>query len=147
MQDVSSFGFRVRLVASKTFPQGITITQFADDADPFDAPAINVNDSGMSINGDLVIWSRAVPLGVTFNVIPGGPDDQNLAILFEANRAGRNKFPAQDVITVTAIYPDQRQDTYSNGAIISGMPGRPIASSGRQKAKPYTFTFENKTSS
>jgi len=36
MNDISVFGIRVQLVASETFPAGISLTQFADDADPFD---------------------------------------------------------------------------------------------------------------
>lgn len=140
--DVSGFGVRVRLVASVTFPAGITLSQFADDADPFDLPSIQVADKAMGVNGDLVTWSKANPILATLNLIPNSEDDRNMAVLLEANRVGRGKFSARDVITLTGIYPDGRSVTLSNGAITDGMPGQSIASAGRLKSKSYAFAFE-----
>lgn len=142
MQDVSGFGLRLRLTASVTFPAGITITQFADDADPFDIPSIQVADTAMGLNGDLVSWSTANPIVPTINVIPGTDDDRNLAILLEANRVGRGKNGSRDVITLTGIYPDGRTTTLSNGKITNGSPGNSVASAGRMKSKAYQFAFE-----
>lgn len=141
-KDVSGFGLVIQLVASSTFPAGVTLTQFADDADPFDLPSVNIGDSAMGLNGDLVKWSKANPLKITINVIPGTEDDDNLAVLFDANRVGRGRSSAQDNITVTGIYPDGKTVTLTNGLITDGMPGTGVASSGRQKSKPYQFTFE-----
>lgn len=142
MQDVSGFGLRIRLTASVTFPAGITITQFADDADPFDIPSIQVADTAMGLNGDLVSWSTANPIVPTINVIPGTDDDRNLGILLEANRVGRGKNGSRDVITLTGIYPDGRTVTLSNGKITNGSPGNSVASAGRMKSKAYQFAFE-----
>lgn len=142
MQDISAFGIRVRLVASATFPAGITLTQFADDADSLDVPSQQIADKATGVNGDLVVWSRANPLNLTMNVIPKSEDDRNLQVLLEANRVGRGKRSARDVITVTAVYPDATTATWSNGAITDGIVGQAIASAGRMKSKPYIFTFE-----
>lgn len=142
MQDVSGFGLRINLVASATFPAGITLSQFADDADPFDLPSVNIGDSAMGVNGDLIVWSKANPLKVTVNVIPGSDDDQNLSILFDANRVGRGKSSAQDNVTLTGVYPDGRSVTLNNGIITDGMPGASVASAGRLKSKTYMFHFE-----
>lgn len=147
MQNVSGYGLRVRLVASATFPAGITLTQFADDADPFDTPAVQVADKAMGLNGDLIVWATANPLTAVLNMIPGTADDRNLEILLEANRVGRGKFPANDVITLTAIYPDGSTRMMTPGAITDGIPGKPVGSSGRLKTKPYTFAFENQAAS
>jgi hypothetical protein len=141
-QDVSGFGLVIQLVASSTFPAGVTLSQFADDADPFDLPSVNIGDSAMGLNGDLVKWSKANPIKITINVIPGTEDDQNLAVLFDANRVGRGRSSAQDNITVTGIYPDGQAITLTNGLITDGMPGSGVASAGRLKSKPYQFTFE-----
>lgn len=141
--DISGFGLRLRVVASATFPAGITLSQFADDADPFDFPDLTVAETAMGVNGDLITWSKANPLLVTVNVIPGSEDDQNLAILLEANRVGRGKQSARDQITLTAMYPDGKSNTASVGVITQGRPGQSVASSGRMKTKPYTFAFEN----
>lgn len=142
MQDISAFGIQVRLVASTTFPAGITLTQFADDGDSLDVPSQQIADKAMGVNGDLIVWSKANPLNITMNMIPASEDDRNMAVLLEANRAGRGKRPARDVITLTAIYPDGRSATYSQGAITDGIPGNALASSGRMKTKPYMFSFE-----
>lgn len=145
--DISGFGLRVQLSASVTYPQGVTISQFADDADPFDTPSIQLADKAIGLNGDLIIFAKAVPLGVTINVIPGSDDARALDALAEANRVGKGKTRAADVITMTAIYPDGRTLTMTGGAITDAMPGDSVASAGRLKSKAYMFAFENRQSS
>lgn len=143
MQDVSGFGARVTIVASNTFPQGIDITAFSEDADPFDLPAVTIGATAMGPNGDLIAWSSAAPTVCNVNVIPGSDDDVNLGVLFQANAPGKGRQPANDVITLTCVYPDGRQVTLSNAKMISGMPGSSIAGSGRQKTKAYVFHAES----
>lgn len=145
MQDISGFGIQVRIVASQTFPNGFTVTSFANDADPFSFTDQQIKDSGMGVNGDLVVWSTANPIPLTLNVIPNSEDDDNLTILFEANRAAKGKKPVQDIITMTAIYPDGRQTTLNNGAITNGTPAKSVASAGRLVTRAYAFVFEGKT--
>lgn len=142
MQHVGGFGLKVRLTASRTLPSGTTITQFADDADPFDLPAIAIAQTAMGLNGDLIVWNSPQPIMVTLNVIPGSDDDRTLAAVFEANRVGRNKQSARDIVTMTGVYPDGRNITLSAGAMTSGMPGDSVASAGRKKSKAYIFAFE-----
>jgi len=145
MNHTSVFGLKVQLVASQTFPSGITISQFADDADPFDSPSIQIRDKAMGVNGDLITWSKATPVPVTLNVIATSDDDKNLAVLFEANRVGKGKQGARDVIGMTAVYPDGRTASFSQGVITDGMSADSAASSGRLKTKAYVFAFENVT--
>lgn len=141
--DVSGFGLKVRITASRTFPAGFTVSQFADDADPFDVPSMQVADKAMGLNGDLVSWSKANPIVPTLNVIPGSEDDRNLAVLLEANRVGRGKSGARDTITMTGMYPDGRSVTLSGGIITDGSPANSVASAGRLKSKAYAFAFES----
>ena len=143
MQDISVFGIRVQVVASQTFPAGINITQFADDADPFDAPSMQIRDKAMGVNGDLISWSKANPIGVTLNVVPNSEDDKNLGVLFEANRVGKGKQGARDVISITAVYPDGKTASFTQGVITDGQPANSAQSSSRMKSKAYTFAFEN----
>lgn len=140
--DISGFGLQIQVVASVTFPSGFTVSQFADDGDPFDLPSIQIADKAMGLNGDLITWSKANPLTVTLNVVPNSDDDKNLGILFDANRVARGKQSARDVITMTGIYPDGSTITLTPGAITDGMPGNAVASSGRLKSKAYIFAFE-----
>lgn len=141
--NISGFGLQVSLIALPTFPQGIVLTQFADDSDPFDLPSLQIADKAMGVNGDLVTWSRANPITVTLNIIPGSDDDKNMQVLFELNRVGRGKFGTNDKITLTAIYPDGTTLTLTEGKITDGTPGKSVASAGRLKSKSYSFAFEN----
>lgn len=146
MADISGSGLQLTLVASATFPAGIQITAFADDADGLDVPSLQIGDKAMGLNGDLVSWSKANPIAATVNIIPGSDDDVNLAILLEANRVGKGKASARDVVTLTAIWPDGTVETYTGGVITDGPPGNSVASAGRKKSKAYAFAFENKIS-
>lgn len=141
--DISAFGIRAQVIASETFPSGVSITQFADDADPFDTPSMQIRDKAMGINGDLITWSKANPIVLTLNVVPGSEDDKNLGVLFEANRVGKGKQGARDVVSVTAIYPDGRTASFTQGTITDGMPADSASSAGRLKSKAYVFAFEN----
>lgn len=142
--NISGFGLVVNVLASNTFPVGLILTEFADDADPFDIPPLQIADKAMGLNGDLITWSKANPIIITLNVIPQSLTDLNLAILLEANRVGRGKIGARDVITMTATYPNNSPIILTNGAITDGIPGSPVSSAGRLKSKTYQFAFENK---
>lgn len=143
MQDVSASGFTLVLRASETFPNGFTITEVADDADPFDIPAVEIASTAMNVNGDLVTWSSPTPMTPTINVIPGSESDKNLSILWDANRAARGKRRARDTITLVASYPDGSTKTFSEGKMTSGMPGGSVASGGRIKTNAYVFAFQD----
>lgn len=143
MQDVSAQGFTLVLRASQTFPNGFTITEVADDADPFDIPAVEIASTDMNVNGDLVTWSSPTPMTPTINVIPGSESDKNLSFLWDANRAARGKRNARDVITLVASYPDGSTKTFSEGKMTSGMPGGSVASGGRIKTNAYVFAFQD----
>jgi hypothetical protein len=144
MQDISGFGLELRLIASTTFPQGIVITQYADDADGLDVPDLQVGDSAMGLNGDLIVWSKANPIKVNLSVIAGSQDDQNLSVLLEVNRPGRGKILPIDVLTMNVTYKQGNFVQLINGAITDGAPFSAVSSSGRLKSKTYNFTFENR---
>lgn len=145
--DVSGFGLVANIVASNTFPAGLPITQFADDADPLDMASITIADKAMGLNGDLIVWAKAVPLPAVINVIPGSIDDVNLQILADANRVGQGKTSAADNITMTVVYPDGTIVTLNNGRLTDAMFGKSVAGSGRLKTRAYTFAFESKVGS
>ena len=144
MQDVSATGVKVTVISVPTFPQGFEISEFADDADPLDFPAAQIADYGMGVNGDLVTWTRPVPLEVTLNIIPNTDADKNLSILYDMNRAAKGKVSAQDLVTLVASYPDGTRKILSNGKLVSGVPAGGLAFSGSIKTKEYRFVFENK---
>ncbi|MEG0207032.1 phage tail fiber protein [Citrobacter sp.] len=142
MINVSGYGLKGRVVASNTFPSGFKVEGFADDADPLDSPDFTAADTASALNGDLVVWSRAAGIEVAFNVIPTSEDDVNLSALLEANRVGKNKKGARDVIKITTTYPSGAVVNYSNGVIISGSLIPAVGSNGRIKTRQYRFRFE-----
>ena len=144
-QDIGGFGLQVILIASVTYPTGLPLSEFADDADPVDSPSIQIADKAMGLNGTLVRWGKATPNGLVLNVIPGSVDDIALDILFSLNRVGKGKAPVGDVITATVIYPDGTIKTFLEGCCTDYMPATGISSSARMKTKPYAFAFENVT--
>lgn len=144
MENIGGFGLSITLIASVTFPAGITITQFADDADPFDSESIPIADKAMGLNGDLITWSKPTPLPVSISVIPGSRDDVNLAALADANRVGKGKVSARDTISISAIYPNGQVLNLSPGRLTDGPITPSVASSGRMKSQTYKIFFESK---
>lgn len=142
--NVNGFGVVVNIIADKTYPVGMSVTQFADDADPITINDVKIADTAMGLNGDLLLWNRATPLPLTLSVVPGSDDDINLQILADANRVAQGKNSAGDVITATIVYPDGSVVTLQDGAITDAAFGRGIQSSGRQRTKVYNFSFANK---
>lgn len=145
MQDVSGFGLVITVVASNTFPEGLTLTSFADDADAFDLPEIDIADCTMGLNGDLITWSKATATDVSIAVIEGSQDDINLGIIFDANRVGAGKVSARDVISLNALFPNGQSNNFFNGKMVKGQPGPSVSSAGKLKTKNYKFKFESAT--
>lgn len=141
MENISGFGVRIRLTASNTFPNGFDLSQFSDDSDPFNISDIDIANAEMGLNGDPIVWSVASLIEKSISLIPDSEDDQNMAVLFEANRVARGKRGAADTITAVIVYPDDRTVTFGNGIIVSGPPASGIASSGRKNTKTYGLRF------
>ena len=144
MANISGFNAEVRLLSTVTFPGGIVLTQFADDSDPIDIPNLQVGETAMGLNGDLITWSRANPIVLNIAVIPGSEDDQNLAVLLEVNRPGRGKIMPIDIITLNISYPQGNVVQFITGAITDGAPVSSVVSTGRMRSKTYSLAFENK---
>lgn len=144
-QDVSGFGLIVTLKASNTYPVGMILQDFADDADPFDAPVMTIAEAAMGLNGDLVKWSTPKPIPINISVIPGSPSDKALGILLDQNRSAKGKTGARDVITLIGVYPNGSIIRATNGIIASGPVMPSVASAGRIKSNTYGFFFEGKS--
>lgn len=142
MINISGFGLGAQVTASRTFPNGFGITAWADDADPLDSPDLELADTGMGLNGDMVVWSRPTGIEVSINVIPGSEEDINLDVLAQANRVAKGKIGARDLIGMVFNYPDGKTAICSSGVIISAPMVAPVASAGRMKTHMYKFRFE-----
>lgn len=142
MIDLSNVGVSARLIASKTFPMGFTITEWADDTNPLDIPSLEISTPSMNINGELISVSSPVPTTITLAVLPGSEADINLSILLDANRPSRFKRHVGDVITLVVAYPKGDTITLVNGIITGGTPGKGVSSAGRSTTSTYGFAFE-----
>jgi hypothetical protein len=145
LHDITGYGLSIVLTASTTFPAGLTLTHFADDADPLDISAVKIADTAMGLNGDMVKWSKAIANPMVLNVVPNSSDDVNLAILASANRVSQGSANARDVITAIISYPDGLVIAMNNGFITDAPFGTGVASAGRLKSKTYTFAFGSST--
>ncbi|WP_337051186.1 phage tail fiber protein [Proteus terrae] len=143
MNDISATGLSLIIQASNTFPAGIPITTFSDEGDPLDLPAVDITATAVDINGNLVSWSAPTPQTVTINVLAGSEEDENLAILLDANTARRGRRHASDIITLVASYGDGSITTARNGRITNGSRGHSISNNARLKSKQYTFIFQD----
>lgn len=143
MNDISTFGARVIVKASQTFPIGIPLSQFADDSDPFDIPSQQIKDKAMGANGDLITWGKANPIVINVSLIAGSIDDNLMSTLLEMNRVGKGKFATRDKIDITVMYGNGAVANFTQGSITDGPPASSASSAGRLKSKTYIFAFEN----
>lgn len=143
MEDISSTGFSITVTASETFPSGITLTKFADDKDPMELPEVVIAEAAMNANGDLVVWTSPKPLLPKLSLIAGSDDDVNMQLLAEANRAGKGKRVARDIITMVGNYPDGSTITFDQGKVLSYTPGKAPTQAGRYVSNSYGFAFQN----
>ncbi len=143
--NVSGNGTVLVLAASKSFPVGFPITQFPEDGDPIEIENIDIGDTAMGINGDLIHWSKPNPIKVSFSVIPGSVDDINLQMIIDNNTVAPLKLVANDIITLTKLSPDGTLiSVFKNGIFINGPQGTSTGGSGRNKSKTYHLAFESK---
>lgn len=141
--DISAMGLKVQIVAVPTYPVGITLTHFADDGDSLNINAITNMESGMGVNGDLVVWRVATPCEVEVNLIPGTDDCNEMERLFNLNMTQKNKFSSKDVLTMVITHPDGHQNILSNGYIVEGKPIQDYSSAGRANSRTFRMVFEN----
>lgn len=145
MNDISSTGLQAQVVASNTYPQGFKVDMFPDDVDAINAPDIDLADTAMGPNGDMVVWSKPQGIPVEVSVIATSDDDTNMDTLGEANRIARGKTSARDQITIVLLYPNGLTVTCSKGKMTSAPPVLNATANGRYKTRTYKFMFEQIT--
>lgn len=143
MFNISGYGLTITMLASNTFPVGVLLTNWPDDQDPLSFPEVDIADGEVGVNGDLIVWSKGAKIPCTISCIPDSPTDLQLAVLFQANRVGKNKIGARDIIQMGVIQGNNNFGTFTNGIIVSGPPFNGVQSSGRMKTKSYGFIFES----
>ena len=144
MQDVSAVGLSIRLIASQTYPAGIQLTAFPEDGENGPADNQNIADNASGVNGDLITWKTVSGIEYTLNLIPNTEQESLVDVLFQGNRAAKNRFPKKDIITIVETNPVTGvSKTYKNGVIKSGAVGYRYGNDGRIRNKTYGFVFED----
>lgn len=143
-KDIGALGSSVTIIAVPTFPQGIVVRDFASDTDPWVVDDVEVTNTEVGVNGDVVSWHKATTLSAQLSVIPNGESDKNLQILVNANRGAKNKVATNDDITVIVASPDGTLETYTGGVITAGKIGKSFGSDGKIRTGTYSFVFANK---
>lgn len=141
--DISAMGLKVLVKATPTYPVGIEVTHFADDGDSLNISDLTIMESGMGVNGDMVVWRVATPCEIDLNVIPGTDECIELEKLFNLNMTQKNRVSSKDVISMVITHPDGKQTVLSNGYIIGGKPAQDYSSAGRANSRSFRFVFEN----
>lgn len=144
MQDTSSIGIAVNLKASITFPTGINFRAFPDDQDVGVTGNTEIAGNASGVNGDLIWWKTVNGIELNVPIIPNTEEESLLDLLFNANRASKNRFPKKDIITLVVTNPVTGvAKTYKNGICKNGAVGYQYGGDGRIKTKTYGFVFED----
>jgi len=143
MIDASGTGTTAVLKASKTFPVGVLLSQFADDGDSLAFEEMEIAATAVGMNGDLIAWDKATNIPVSINLIPSSENDIDMGFVFEANRTGKGKKSVKDVISMTINYSNGSSVTLSNGKMVKGNPADTAQAAGRLSSKKYSFVFES----
>lgn len=144
MADVSAVGISVRLVASVTYPMGITLTAFPEEGEVGISGDTEIAGNASGVNGDLIWWKTVNGIEVNLPIIPNTNDEALLDVLFQGNRAAKNRFPKKDIIQMIVTNPVTGvAKTYKNGVVKSGAVGYQYGNDGRIRNKTYGFVFED----
>jgi hypothetical protein len=141
MIDVSGFGSSVIIIALSSFPVGFSVTEFADDVDPFVVEAIEPTGYEMLYDGSLFAYDKAAAIKVALSVVAGTSDDINLKILLQARKGTAQVLNIPDITSMVVSYPDGGRVMFSNGTIIGGPLADTLQSTGRKKGNTYQFVF------
>ena len=142
--DTSSIGVSARLVASQTYPNGITLTAFPEDGDLGDSGTTAIGSHASGVNGHLIVWKTANGITVSIPIIPNTEDAAKMERLYAANQSAPNKIVAHDIIQLVVTNPVTGvPTTYKNGWLEEGPAGTQYGLDGRIRSKVYTMTFES----
>lgn len=147
MINTSMFGAVVNIVASQTFPNGFTVTEFPDDQNPFDSQPVRIAESGMGTGGHHVVWQKPNLIPFSLSVIPNTESHRNLDVLAEANRMSKHKGRVPlDEITIKILYPNGKVTTLTGGMIAEAPQVLGASSAGKLNTQTYQFAFEDRYS-
>jgi len=141
MDNVGGFGVVISLIATKTFPVGLTLSKFSDDVSPIEFSESQVADHEFLVDGDIISFETSSAVTVKIGVIPGSDDDDNLSIMLNSNKSIFRIGGLPDLMIMSILYPNQPGIVLNRGYIRSGSLGTSMSEAGRGKGKQFEFIF------
>lgn len=141
MIDVSAFGTGIMVLSTASFPQGFSLSQFADDEDPLNVEQVEVSGFEKLYDGSIFIFDKTSPILLSVAVMPNSDDDINLKILMQMRKSSPSLLPLPDTTSMVITYPDGGRVILTNGGLISGALADSITTQGRKKGNVYHFVF------
>lgn len=141
MIDISAFGTGIMVLSTESFPQGFSLSQFADDEDPISVEACEVSGFEKLYDGSIFIFDKTSPVLLSVGIMPNTDDDINLKILLQSRKSSPNLLPLPDNTSMVVTYPDGGRVILSSGGILSGPLLDSITTAGRKKGNVYHFVF------
>lgn len=157
MIDISFQGAKLSLKTAGA--SGNIVLEFSDEGTPVEFSDLEVCGYAMTLNGELVTWTKPTPITMSITVIPGSTADKSMRNVLIAGHVGGKKGNAIDqqyvhitsavlevpAITTNGIVPSGGTSSFtlSNGRLYSGSPGMGSNAEGKMSAKTYRFVFES----
>lgn len=160
MVDISMQGASLVIKNSMLGGAKNVVLEFSDEGTPIDFPDMETVGYAMTMNGDLVTWTKPAPVTFRVTVIPGSSNDAALRRLLYAGHIGGKKGVAIDqnsvhidtaVLTVPSITNfgsdigagNMLRFTFHNGRMSGGQPAIGSNAEGKMSARTYNFVFES----
>ena len=138
---------------------GNIVLEFSDEGTPIEFPDSEVCGYAMTMNGELVTWTKPSPITWSLTVIPGTKSDVALRNLLYAGHVGGRKGKAIDqgyvhISSATLSVPSTTSNgvissagtisfTFENGRLSSGPTAVGSNAEGKMSARTYKFVFES----
>lgn len=157
MIDISMQGATLTL-SCPAISAGNIILEFSDEGTPIEFPDIEVCGYAMTMNGELVTWTKPTPITWSLTVIPGSNSDVALRNLLYAGHVGgrKGKAIAQDYVHISSatlsvpsattfgiVTANTVNFTFEHGRLSSGPTAIGSNAEGKMSARTYRFVFES----
>ncbi|MCQ2299914.1 MAG: hypothetical protein MJZ81_07320 [Bacteroidales bacterium] len=129
-----------------------TISRFSDQGDPWTVEQIEVTGYGITINNELLVWSKPNAFVVSVNILSGTPEFNKLVTLVKNSRVkgkGSSASSPGSAANVGHLKIHLKSGstssdvTFKNGRLVKGPVAGSSSSDGRTTAQPAMFVFED----
>ena len=133
-------GYNVSAAGTKIEIGGeVTITEFADDAEPFSASPVPNADAAMTLAGNMMTWRKNGTVKIKIGVIADSENDYDLYSFIIRERQKMNTTKNYEGFQISIIKTAGFPETYSE-CVVESMPySCDATNAGRWKGKVYTF--------